>query len=196
MSLTSGIGGGLLKGRLYWPTNSLLRRPVCSRTQKRTRQSSGTLMLKFIRYPMNLHSDKGVQSLAAPGDGEVGPANHLWRDTQRCICDGHNEKVGGFEAVLAEAGVKAPLAGHEHPRLQDVATAPVVLEAAIVKVHGQAQRLEIESNCNTPRDNHPATALHLHIDRLLAISRASRRSRGPLSERQSDGATEPDRYQG
>jgi len=38
----------LVKGSVYWPTNSLLRRPVWSRTQKRMRQSSGTLMLKFM----------------------------------------------------------------------------------------------------------------------------------------------------
>lgn len=38
----------LVKGRVYWPTNSLLRRPVWSRTQKRIRDSSGVLILKFI----------------------------------------------------------------------------------------------------------------------------------------------------
>ena len=38
----------LVKGRVYWPTNSLLRRPVWSRAQKRIRQSSGTPMVKFM----------------------------------------------------------------------------------------------------------------------------------------------------
>lgn len=43
------------------------------------------------------------------------------------------------------------LAGREHGRLQDVATASVVLETAIIKVHRSGQGLEIESNCTTPR---------------------------------------------
>lgn len=31
--------------------------------------------------PMSLHSDKGIQGFAAPGDGQVGPTDHLWIDT-------------------------------------------------------------------------------------------------------------------
>lgn len=53
----------------------------------------------------------------------------------------------GFEVVPAAARIKAPVTEHEHGRLQDVAAAPVVLETAIIKVHGKAQRLEIESHC-------------------------------------------------
>lgn len=53
----------------------------------------------------------------------------------------------GFEAVPAAARIKAPVTEHEHGRLQDVAAASVVLETAIIKVHGKAQRLEIESHC-------------------------------------------------
>lgn len=59
----------------------------------------------------------------------------------------------GVGAALAAAGIEASLTGHEHRWFQDVATAPVVLETAVVKVHGQAQGLEIEGDCNTPRDN-------------------------------------------
>lgn len=53
----------------------------------------------------------------------------------------------GFEVVPAAARIKAPVTEHEHGRLQDVAAAPVVLETAVIKVHGKAQRLEIESHC-------------------------------------------------
>lgn len=53
----------------------------------------------------------------------------------------------GFEVVPAAARIKAPVAEHEHGRLQDVAAASVVLETAVIKVHGKAQRLEIESHC-------------------------------------------------
>lgn len=56
-------------------------------------------------------------------------------------------QVCGFEAALAAATIKAPLTRHEDWRLQDVSTAPVVLETAIIKVHRQAQRLKIESHC-------------------------------------------------
>lgn len=55
------------------------------------------------------------------------------------------------ESSLAAAGIKVSLAGHEHRWLQDVATASVVLETAIIKVHRSGQGLEIESNCKTPR---------------------------------------------
>ena len=48
----------LLKGSVYWATNSLLRSPVWSRTQKRMRQSSGTLMLKFMSA-----SQQGVKAV-------------------------------------------------------------------------------------------------------------------------------------
>lgn len=57
------------------------------------------------------------------------------------------QQVCGFEVVPAAARIKASVTEHEHGRLQDVATAPVVLETAIIKVHGKAQRLEIESHC-------------------------------------------------
>lgn len=58
------------------------------------------------------------------------------------------QQVCGFGLVAAAARIKAPVTEHEHRRLQDVAAAPVVLETAIIKVHGKAQRLEIESHCN------------------------------------------------
>lgn len=54
---------------------------------------------------------------------------------------------------MAVAGIEASVTGHEHRRLQDVSTAPVVLETAIIKVHRQAKRLEIESHCKKPWDN-------------------------------------------
>lgn len=60
------------------------------------------------------------------------------------------QQVCWFDVVLVGPGIKAPLTGHEHCRLQDISTAPVVLETAIIKVHRQAQGLEIECHCNTP----------------------------------------------
>lgn len=63
----------------------------------------------------------------------------------------------GFEAALAAAGIRAPLSGQEQRRLQDVSTAPVVLETAIIKVHRKAQGLEIESHCKTPTRKRGAT---------------------------------------
>lgn len=58
------------------------------------------------------------------------------------------QQVCGFGLVAAAARIKAPVTEHEHRRLQDVAAAPVVLETAVIKVHGEAQRLEIESHCD------------------------------------------------
>lgn len=46
------------------------------------------------------------------------------------------QQVCGFDAVLAAAGIKVLLTEREHRRLQDVPAAPVVLETAIIKVHG------------------------------------------------------------
>lgn len=57
------------------------------------------------------------------------------------------------EAPSAAAGIKVSLGGHEHRRLQDVAAASVVLETAIVKVHGSGQGLEIESHCEARQRN-------------------------------------------
>lgn len=55
----------LVKGSVYWPTNSLLRRPVWSRTQKRMRQSSGTLMMKFMSLSQwGLRAVRGVGGFA------------------------------------------------------------------------------------------------------------------------------------
>lgn len=58
------------------------------------------------------------------------------------------QQVCGFGLVAAVARIKAPVTEHKHRRLQDVAAAPVVLETAVIKVHGEAQRLEIESHCD------------------------------------------------
>lgn len=49
--------------------------------------------------------------------------------------------------MLVAGGIKAPLTTPEHRRLQDVSTAPVVLETAVIKVHRKAKGLEIESHC-------------------------------------------------
>lgn len=67
-----------------------------------------------------------------------------WRVTVRYL----EQQVCGFGLVAAAARIKAPVTDHEHRRLQDVAAAPVVLETAVIKVHGEAQRLEIESHCD------------------------------------------------
>ena len=53
--------------------------------------------------------------------------------------------------MLAAGGIKAPLIGPEHRRLQDVSAAPVVLETAVIKVHRKAKGLEIESHCKNTK---------------------------------------------
>ena len=54
----------LVKGRVYWPTNSLLKSPIWPRTEKRTRQSSGTAMVKFMeesQWGLSAAAEKGLR---------------------------------------------------------------------------------------------------------------------------------------
>lgn len=71
----------LVKGSVYWPTKSLLRKPVWLRTQKRMRQSSGTLMLKLMSL-----SQYGAKAVGM-GRDEVLPLLELHVSTSG-LCNG------------------------------------------------------------------------------------------------------------
>lgn len=47
--------------------------------------------------PVNLHPDEGVQSFAAPGERQVGAADHLWADRESA--GAREDVIGGKQEI-------------------------------------------------------------------------------------------------
>lgn len=67
-----------------------------------------------------------------------------------------------LQVVTVTVWIKAPLIGSEEEGFEDVTTATVVLETPVVQVHGQAQRLEVQSHCKESADDTMSALPHGH----------------------------------
>lgn len=79
-----------------------------------------------------------------------------------------------LQVVKVTVWIKAPLINSEEEGFEDVTTATVVLETPVVQIHGQAQRLEVQSHCKKGPDDTITTLPHGHrqdqTDYILQLS--------------------------